>query len=74
MPDLTPEEYKALDERLTNTVPKLGPNGTGFFSRKGIQIIGLDEMSARILNAKAIAARQTPSELIAAMLRNELSG
>ena len=73
MRDMTDEEYDALDERLTNTVPTLGPNGTGFFSRKGFQIVGLDESSAKILNAKAIASRKTPSEIIASMLRKELT-
>ena len=73
MRDMSDEEYDALDERLTNTVPKLGPNGTGFFSRKGFQVVGLDERTAKILNAKAIASRQTPSEIIASMLLNELT-
>ncbi len=73
MRDMTDEEYDALDERLTNTVPKLGPNGTGFFSRKGFQIVGLDEDTAKILNAKAIASRQTPSEVIASLIRRELA-
>jgi len=72
MKDMTDEEYYALDDRLTNNVPTLGPNGNGFFSRKGFQIVGLDEATAKILNAKAIATRQTPSEIIAAMLRKEL--
>jgi hypothetical protein len=72
MRDMTEEEYDALDERLTNTVPTLGNNGTGFFSRKGFQVVGLDENTAKILNAKAIASRQTPSEIIASMLRREL--
>jgi len=67
------EEYDALDERLTNTVPTLGTNGTGFFSRTGFQVVGLDENTARLLNAKAIASRRTPSEIIANMLRKELS-
>ncbi len=73
MRDMTDEEYEALDKRLTDTVPTLGPNGTGFFSRKGFQVVGLDENSARILNAKAIASRRTPSEIIANMLRKELT-
>ena len=34
MKDMTDEEYAVLDKRLTDTVPILGPNGTGFFSRK----------------------------------------
>ena len=73
MKDMTDEEYYALDDRLTNTAVTLGPNGNGFFSRKGFQVVGLDEKTARILNAKAIAMRQTPSEIIASMLRKELT-
>jgi len=73
MRDMTDEEYEALDDRLTNTVPTLGSNGTGFFSRKGFQVVGLDENTAKILNAKAIASRQTPSEIIASMLKKELT-
>jgi hypothetical protein len=72
MRDMTDDEYAALDKRLTDTVPTLGPNGTGFFSRKGSQVVCLDERTAQILNAKAIASRQTPSEIIASMLRKEL--
>ena len=73
MKDMTEEEYYALDDRLTNTAVKLGPNGKGFFSRKGFQVVGLDENTAKILNAKAIATRKTPSEIIATMLRKELT-
>jgi hypothetical protein len=73
MRDMTDEEYDALDERLTRTVPTLGPNGVGFFSRKGFQTVALDEPTARILNARALASRQTPSEVIASLLRRELS-
>ena len=73
MRDMTDEEYELLDDRLTNTVPTLGPNREGFFSRKGFQVVGLDESTAEILNAKAIASRKTPSEIIASMLRKELT-
>jgi hypothetical protein len=73
MRDMTDEEYAALDKRLTDTVPTLGLNGTGFFSRKVFQIIGLDEKTAQILNAKAIASRKTPSEIVASLLRKELT-
>ncbi|MCL2008564.1 MAG: ribbon-helix-helix domain-containing protein [Treponema sp.] len=73
MPDMTDEEYDALDERLTRTVPTLGPNGTGFFSRKGFQVVGLDEETAKILNAKAVSSGKTPSEIVSSMLRKELS-
>jgi len=72
MRDMTDDEYDALDERLTNTIPILGHTGTGFFSRKGFQVVGLDEKTAQILNAKAIASRKTPSEIIASMIHKEL--
>jgi hypothetical protein len=74
MADMTDEEYDALDELLTRTTPKLGPNGTGFFSSKDFQMIAVDEPTARYLNAKAMATRQTPSELVTAMVRRELAG
>jgi hypothetical protein len=73
MRDMTEEEYDALDERLTDTVPTLGHTKTGFFSRKGSQVVCLDEATAKILNAKAIASHQTPSQVIASLLRKELT-
>ena len=73
MKDMTEEEYDALDERLTKTVPTLSGMRTGFFSRKGSQAVILDEDTARILNAKAIASRQTPSEIVVSLLRKELT-
>jgi hypothetical protein len=73
MRDMTDEEYDALDERLTKTVPTLGHTGTGFFSRKGSQVVFLDEETAQILNAKAIASQKTPSEIVASLIREELT-
>jgi predicted Fe-Mo cluster-binding NifX family protein len=73
MADLTKEEYDALDEELTRRVPKLGPNGHGFFSDRGISIITVDSMTARIINAKAQSLRTTPQEVVSQMARHELS-
>jgi hypothetical protein len=39
--DLTDEEYDALDEALTRTVPRFGPPGSDWLTRR-VQII--DEM------------------------------
>jgi hypothetical protein len=60
MSEMTEEEADALDEELTRTIPKLGPNGTGLLSGKGFQMISVDEIAARILTAKAMATRRTP--------------
>jgi hypothetical protein len=34
MKDLTDKEYDRLDEKWTKTTPKVGPNGSGFFSQR----------------------------------------
>ena len=73
MAHMTDEEADALDELLTKTTPRLGPNGTGFFSSKGYQMIALDEETARILNAQSIATRQSPTEIIAELVHGQLA-
>ena len=73
MAHMTDEEADALDELLTRTTPKLGPNGTGFFSSKGCQMIALDEDTARILNARSIATRQSPAEIVAELVHEQFS-
>jgi len=73
MARMTDEEADALDELLTRTTPKLGPNGTGFFSSKGYQMIALDEDTARILNAQSIAKKQSPSEIVAELVHEQFA-
>ena len=73
MAQMTDEEADALDELLTRTTPKLGPNGVGFFSSKGYQMIALDEDTARILNAKSIATKRSPSELVSELVHERLA-
>ena len=73
MRDMTDEEYDALDERLTKADLKLGPNGTGFFSRESFRIIFLEDATAKLLEEKAAASNQTPSEFIDYMLRKEVT-
>jgi hypothetical protein len=35
---MTDEEYDALDEELTRTVPKLGPNETGRLAQRELRL------------------------------------
>ena len=72
MPDLTEEEYDALDEYWTKNTPKVGPNGTGFVSRREARLFGLDDLSADYLLTKAIADHKTPAEIIGEMVREKL--
>jgi hypothetical protein len=64
MPELTEEEADALDEYYTTHVPKTGPNGTGFISRRNARLLGLsagastpdalvDEIEREILTRRA---------------------
>jgi len=73
MPDLTEEEYDALDEYWTKNTPKVGPNGTGFVSRREARLFGLDDLSADYLLTKAIADHKTPAEIISEMVRERLA-
>jgi len=70
---MTDEEADALDELMTHTDLKLGPNGVGFFSNKGYQVITLDEDTSRILNAQSIATHRSPAELVAELVQDRLA-
>jgi len=73
MPDLTEEEYDALDEYWTKNTPKVGPNGTGFVSRREARLFGLDDLSTDYLLTKAIADHKTPAQIISEMVREKLA-
>jgi hypothetical protein len=73
MAEMTEEEADALDELWTKTTPpiKVGAGG-GFFSERRARMILLDEQTARILAARAMAGHQTPSEFVVTLLHREL--
>ena len=76
MPDLTEEEYDALDEYYTKNPPKVDPakNGTGFFSqRKAAHSVTIDSFSANYLFSKAMATHKTPADIIGEMVQKELA-
>ena len=62
--DMTDEEYDALDEELTCIVPKLGPNGTGFLSRREMHLLGLTNLSINYLLSKAVANHKNLAQVI----------
>jgi hypothetical protein len=79
MPDLTEEEYDALDEKWTKNPPKPGPNGTGFFSQRKAALadqsarsITVDSFTANYLTTKAIADHKTPADIISEMVQERL--
>ena len=80
MPDLTEEEYDALDEKWTKNPPKPGSNGTGFFARRKAELaaqsarsITVDSFTADYLLTRAIAAHKTPADIIGDMVQEQIA-
>ncbi|MDR0599412.1 MAG: hypothetical protein LBG84_04945 [Treponema sp.] len=74
MPDLTEEEYDALDELWTNNPPVVSGNGkSGFFMQRRNEIVILDDVSAAWLRTKAEITHQDPTEIIGALVRKEIA-
>jgi len=74
MPRMTEEEAFALDEKWTKIDPKVGPNGSGFLSkRKAAHMITIDSFSADYLFSKAIADHKTPADIISDMVQEKLT-
>jgi hypothetical protein len=74
MPDLTNEEYDALDEYWTEHTPKLSGNGkSGFFAKHSGHVIFVDDISAAWLRVKAVADNTTPEAIISKLVREQMS-
>jgi len=77
MPDLTEEEYDALDEFYTKNPPKLSGNGkSGFFAKhaqKGNTLIFIDDLCAAWLRVKAEATNSTPEAIIHQLICKEMT-
>jgi len=65
MPDLTEEEYDALDEYYTNNPPKVTGDGkSGFFMKHKGNIIIENDTTATSLRARTGTVQKTPSEMV----------
>jgi hypothetical protein len=69
---MTEEEADALDEKYTNIIPSMATGKGGFFTERRARMLILDEATIRILDAKSMATHQTPTELIATLVRKDL--
>ena len=70
---MTEQEAWQLDDLLTRTDPELGPNGTGFLSRREAHLMGMDTLSINYLMTKAQADNKTPAEIIGEMIRERIA-
>ena len=71
--DMTDEEYDALDEEMTRTVPRLGPNGTGFLSQREMYHLGFSNITVNYLMTKARAMNKSPAQLIDELVGKEIT-
>ena len=74
MPDLTDEEYDALDEYWTIHTPKLSGNGkSGFFAKHTGHVVFVDDLCANWLRIKATAGQTSPEAIIGELIRKEIA-
>ena len=72
--DMTDEEYDALDEELTRTIPKLGPNRTGFISqRQMMHSLGFTNITINYLMTKAAVDHKSPAQIIHELVAQKLA-
>ena len=71
--DMTDEEYDALDEEMTRTVPKMGPNGTDWLTQREMRLWGMSNMTVNYLMTKAAADHKTPAQIIDEMVQERVA-
>ena len=73
MPEMTEEEAFALDEKWTQTTPKVNPSKPGIFARQRTLLDALDAVSADYIQSKAEAFHKTPAEIIGELVREKIT-
>jgi hypothetical protein len=74
MPDLTEEEYDALDEYYTKNPPKVTGDGkSGFFMKHKGNIIIEKDTTAACLHARVDTVHKPPSELVDEMVQERIN-
>jgi len=71
--DLTDEEYDALDEEMTRTVPKMGPDETDWLRQRELRLMGLSNMTVNYIFTKATADHKTPAQIIDEMVKERVA-
>jgi hypothetical protein len=74
MPDLTDEEYDALDEYYTKNPPKVDPaKRGGFFTRQRELLDVLDRVSADYIMTRAVSTNKMPAQIIGELVREKIT-
>jgi len=74
MADMTDEEYDALDEEWTRTMPKVNFARPGIFAQQRSLLNILDSVAVNYIIAQAEATNQTPAQVIGKMAHKEIAG
>jgi hypothetical protein len=72
MPDMTDEEYDALEEEVTRNPPNVAGKPGGFFTDRRDRMVILDQFSAGYIKSAAEAEHKTPAQIIGDLVRKEL--
>jgi hypothetical protein len=74
MPDMTDEEYDALDEYYTKNPPKVDPaKRGGMFTRQRELLDELDQVSADYIRTRAEADHKLPVQIIGDLVREKIA-
>ena len=74
MPDMTDEEYDALDEYYTKNPPKVDPaKRGGMFTRQRELLESLDQVAADYIRTRAEADHKRPMQIIGELVREKIS-
>ena len=71
--DMTDEEYDALDEELTRTIPEFGPNDSDWLAQREIRLLGLKNKTIQYLLTKAKASNKSPVQIIDELVSEKIT-
>jgi len=73
MADMTDEEYDELDERWTETTPKVNFARPGVFARQRALLEVLDKTATSYIITLAEGSGQTPAQVISKIVHREIA-
>jgi len=73
MKRMTEEEAQALADHMTNNEITLGPNGSGWFSKRESNPWGYSNMTVKYLVEKSKELQKTPAQIIDDLVREKLA-
>jgi len=69
---MTERKAWELDDLLTKTTPKVSATDDGPFIKSRNMMVALDRLSERYVTSQMLSTRQSPTEIIGAMIRREM--